>query len=241
MSLLTDLKNIYHLTLKPVRGADHAARMENFYAAQAGIYDDFRQRFLLGREELYASLPAPAGGVWVDLGCGTSWCLEHCTLPIGALSKVYLVDLAPSMLRMAQQRADSHGWDNVETVFADAAHFQPPSAVDVLTLSYSLTMIPDWTAAIENAFTMLKPGGLIGVADFYVAPKRPAQGFSRHSSFTRLFWPTWFRRGDVFISPDHVPYLHRRFDSLRFDERLAHVPYLPLLRIPYYIFIGQKV
>ncbi|MCY2950754.1 MAG: class I SAM-dependent methyltransferase [Planctomycetota bacterium] len=119
MSLLTDLKNIYHLTLKPVRGVDHAARMENFYAAQVDIYDDFRQRFLHGRAELYASLQAPAGGIWVDLGGGTGWCLEHCASPIGALDKVYVVDLSPSMLKMARQRAESHGWDNVETVLAD--------------------------------------------------------------------------------------------------------------------------
>jgi S-adenosylmethionine-diacylgycerolhomoserine-N-methlytransferase len=99
-------------------------------------------------------------------------------------------------------------------------------------------MIPDWAAVIESAWTMLKPGGLLGVADFYVAPKRPARGFARHSSFTRFFWPAWFRRGDVFISPDHVACLHHRFDRPRFDERLAHVPYLPFLRVPYYIFIG---
>ena len=35
--------------------------------------------------------------------------------------------------------------------------------VDVVTFSYALTMIPDWRAAIRNAFRMLKPGGRIGV------------------------------------------------------------------------------
>lgn len=274
MSLSTDLKNIYHLTIKSVRGVDHAERMENFYAGQAGIYDEFRQRFLQGRKELYAKLqallhsPLPmnrsaareaanpaafaaedrsvttsvstAGGVWVDLGAGTGWCLEHCGISVGHLSKVYLVDLAPSMLEMAQQRAQSHQWDHVKTVVADAGSFRPPMAVDVVTFSYSLTMIPDWRAAIENAWRMLKPGGLIGVADFYVARKPPANGFARHSWFTRTFWPTWFRRGDVMICPDHVPHLHERFASLLFHEGRAHVPYLPLLRIPFYVFVGRK-
>jgi S-adenosylmethionine-diacylgycerolhomoserine-N-methlytransferase len=240
VSLLTDLKNIYHLTIKSVRGVDHAERMENFYASQAEIYDDFRQRFLQGRKELYAKLQAPTGGVWVDLGAGTGWCLEHCGISVGHLSKVYLVDLAPSMLKMAEQRAKSHQWDHVKTVVADAGSFRPPMTVDVVTFSYSLTMIPDWRAAVENAWRMLKPGGLIGVADFYVARKLPLNGFARHSWFTRTFWPTWFRRGDVMICPDHAPYLHERFASILFYEGRAHVPYLPFLRIPFYVFLGRK-
>lgn len=240
MSLLTDLRNIYHLTIKSVRGVNHAERMENFYASQAEIYDDFRQRFLQGREELYARLQAPSGGVWVDFGAGTGWCLEHCGISVDALSKVYLVDLAPSMLKIAQRRAMSHQWDHVKTVVADAGSFCPPMAIDVVTFSYSLTMIPDWKAAVENAWRMLKPGGLIGVTDFYVASKTPADGFARHSWVTRTFWPTWFRRGDVMICPDHVPYLHERFASSLFYEGRARVPYLPLMRIPFYTFLGRK-
>ena len=53
-------------------------------------------------------------------------------------------------------------------MLADATRFRPPEgAADVVTFSYSLTMIPDWFAALENAAAMLKPGGTIGVVDFY--------------------------------------------------------------------------
>ena len=51
MGVFADLKILYHLTLKPVRGKDHAARMESFYAGQADAYDDFRKRLLKGRQE----------------------------------------------------------------------------------------------------------------------------------------------------------------------------------------------
>jgi S-adenosylmethionine-diacylgycerolhomoserine-N-methlytransferase len=241
VSLFTDMINIYHLTIKSVHGANHAERMENFYSGQADIYDDFRERFLQGREQLLSKLQTPAGGVWVDLGAGTGWCLEHSVTPISDLSIVYLVDLAPSMLKMARLRARSHQWDHVETVVADACSFHPPEAVDVVTFSYSLTMIPNWQAAIENAWKMLRPGGMIGVTDFYAARKVPANGFARHSWLARTLWPTWFRRGDVMISPEHVPYLHERFTPMLFCEGRARVPYLLFLRIPFYVFIGQKV
>ena len=50
MGFFSDLKIIYHLALKPVRGHDHAARMESFYGGQAEAYDQFRRKLLQGRQ-----------------------------------------------------------------------------------------------------------------------------------------------------------------------------------------------
>jgi S-adenosylmethionine-diacylgycerolhomoserine-N-methlytransferase len=130
----------------------------------------------------------------------------------------------------------------VEAIRADATTFRPPEGkADVVTFSYSLTMIPDWFAAIENARAMLKPGGTIGVVDFYVARKYPSHGNARHGWFTRTFWPTWFAMDNVFPSPDHVPFLHRSFETVHFEEHKAKVPYVPLARMPYYLFVGRKL
>lgn len=68
MAFLQDLRILYHLALRPVRGKDHAERMENFYSGQAAAYDDFRKRLLHGREDLFRRTPFPEGGSWVDLG-----------------------------------------------------------------------------------------------------------------------------------------------------------------------------
>ena len=43
MKLFADLKILYHMALKPVRGKDHAARLESFYSGQAKNYDDFKK------------------------------------------------------------------------------------------------------------------------------------------------------------------------------------------------------
>ena len=69
MAFFADMKVLYHMLIKPVRGDDHAERMESFYGGQAGAYDDFRKRLLKGRESLYETLPKPENGVWVDMGC----------------------------------------------------------------------------------------------------------------------------------------------------------------------------
>ena len=240
MGLLADLRILYHLTLKPVRGKDHASRMESFYSGQAGAYDDFRERLLHGRQELLDAIDLPEDGVWVDMGGGTGSNLHLFGDRINRLSKAYVVDLSPSLLGVADQRIREQNWSHVETVEADATLFEPNEGADIVTFSYSLTMIPDWFAALENALSILKPGGMIGIVDFYVSRKYPADGLLRHAWFTRSFWPIWFAGDNVFPSSDHVPFLHRHFDPLHFEERRAKVPYIPFVRAPYYRFVGRK-
>jgi S-adenosylmethionine-diacylgycerolhomoserine-N-methlytransferase len=246
MGLLNDLKVLYHL-VRPLRADSHAQRMENFYSGQAQAYDDFRKRLLQGREELYQKValqlasdrvPHPR---WADLGGGTGANLEFLGDRIGGIEKIYVVDLAGSLLKMCQQRAQAKGWKQVTSIEADATLWTPPEgSVDAVTFSYSLTMIPDWFAAIDNALRILKPGGLVGVVDFYVARKHPADGLARHPWRTRHFWPAWFATDNVFPSPDHIPYLQRRFETLWLTEQRSKVPYMPLVRTPYYQFIGRK-
>src|SRR5690606_13713897 len=110
-----------------------------------------------------------------------------------------------------------------------------PESVDTVTFSYSLTMIPDWFAAVEQAFKMLRPGGTIAVVDFFVSRK-----FGPHGWWTRTFWPTWFCIDNVYLNPDHPEYLGRRFTPVRFEACHARVPYVPLGKVPYYLFVGKK-
>ena len=241
MGLLSDLRVLYHLTLKPVRGGDHAARMESFYSGQAEAYDSFRERLLHGRQELWDAIDPPDDAIWIDMGGGTGSNLAFLGERIERMRRVYVVDLSPSLLAVAERRIRERQWSHVRAVEADATLFEPEEGLaDVVTFSYSLTMIPDWFAALENALAILKPGGLIGVVDFYVSRKFPADGLQRHGWFTRGFWPLWFAADNVFPSADHVPYLHRHFDPVHFEECRAKVPYLPFVRAPFYRFVGRK-
>ena len=134
-----DLKTLYHLLLKPARGKDHAERMESFYAGQAAAYDSFRDRLLPGRHELYKALPVPRDGVWVDLGGGTGANFESLGQRCKELRSVYVVDLSPSLLSIAEERIERHAWTNVRAVRADATEFRPlEGEADVVTFSYAL-------------------------------------------------------------------------------------------------------
>src|SRR5262249_27103886 len=158
---------------------------------------------------------------------GTGSNLECLGERIADLDRVLIVDLCSSLLRIADERIARHGWQNVSTVRADVTTFEPDIApVDVITFSYSLTMIPDWFQAIEHAHSLLKPGGMIGVADFYISRKWPAAGRKKHAAWQRFLWPTWFGYDNVFLSSEHLPYLHNRFEPVQVHEGLGKVPYL---------------
>jgi len=241
VAVVNDLKTLWHLVARRARGTTHQERLESFYSGQANGYDDFRRRMLHSRQEMIQAIPVPAGGIWVDLGAGTGENAEHIGPPRSELSRMYLVDLSTALLKQAEQRVQHHHWENVVPVCHDATTFVPPEGqADVVTFSYSLTMIPDWFRAIDHAYSLLKPGGMLGVVDFFVSRKYPADSRVKHPWSTRTFWPTWFGSDNVFLSPDHLPYLQNKFETVRLDERKGKIPYLPLIRAPHYLFIGRK-
>lgn len=241
MGLLADLRTLRHLIWGAVEGESHAARLESFYRPQAGNYDRFRQRMLQGRRELFEAIAIPPHGVWLDLGGGTGHNLQYLGRRLHSLRKVYVVDLCPPLLDVARQRIREHGWTNVEAVHGDATSFAPPEQpVDAATFSYSLTMMEDWFAALDHAASLLAAAGVIGVVDFYVSRKHPQAGLTRHAWWARTLWPAWFAADNVFLSPDHLPFLRRRFETLRLEERTARLPWLPLVRAPYYLFVGRR-
>jgi S-adenosylmethionine-diacylgycerolhomoserine-N-methlytransferase len=122
----------------------------------------------------------------------------------------------------------------------DAASWRPTQAVDCVFFSYALTMMPDWRGAIDNAISMVRPGGVVASVDFYVGRERPAPGMRSHGAWTRMFWPRWFRHDGVHLDPERLDYLRERLDTVNLSERFGDVPYLPGLRVPHYLFVGRR-
>jgi S-adenosylmethionine-diacylgycerolhomoserine-N-methlytransferase len=209
----------------------HAERLERFYAPQADRYDSFRERLLHGRAELVARLPVPRGARIVELGAGTGRNADYFGARLGRAETIELVDLCPALLALA--RARHAGRRNVRVIEADAITYRPDRPADCVYLSYALTMIPDWRAALANAIAMLKPGGVLGAVDFYVSPVR-------HARLERTFWRRWFGHDGVRLSSEHLPALRRALQPVECLERRARVPYLPGLAAPYYLFVGHK-
>ena len=243
MSRLDALRGDVAVLARLVRGmpsaSSHAQALGAFYGAQSAHYDRFRERLLQGRAELIGSLDLPLRARVVELGGGTGRNAEFFGERLAQIESITIVDLCGPLL--AQARARASRIPQLRTIEADATTWQPDEPVDAVILSYALTMIPDWRGAIENAIAMLKPGGILGVVDFYVSPaRRDTNDGAHHGALTRRFWPAWFAHDGVRLNARHLPTLRQLLPDNQIVEARATVPYLPLGRVPYYRFVGRK-
>ncbi|HEX4481506.1 MAG TPA: class I SAM-dependent methyltransferase [Rudaea sp.] len=241
MPLLERLQNDFVVLRQLIRGmprdVGHAQQLQAFYGPQAAHYDEFRDRLLPGRKELIQRLPLPNGAHVVELGGGTGRNLGFFGARLDQCASVDIVDLCPALLDVARARASAKS--HVHVIEADATTYQPNAPVDCVYFSYALTMIPNWQAALSNAWTMLKPGGAIGVVDFCV-PMQTASKNRTVKSLEGKFWKRWFAHDGVRLDPQHRMILRQLFPQNEIVEQRARVPYLPVAMVPYYRFVGRK-
>ncbi|KAI3334025.1 hypothetical protein F4824DRAFT_222373 [Ustulina deusta] len=209
--------------------------------------------------------------IWVDIGGGTGWNIEAMSQFVNVstfFDSVYLVDFSPSLCEVARKRFARLGWMNVKIVCQDArkfrledhepvvdsgrhgsleanyfSHEQPRHVgADLITMSYSLSMIPDYYSVVDSLTSLLAPNGIVGVVDFYVQSRvdvsfRNYTGglIDRHVNFLgRTFWRAWFDIDRVALEPGRRDYLEYRFGTVLNVNTRNYV----LGAIPYYIWLG---
>lgn len=152
-------------------GEGHAERMDGVYRGQRHIYDLTRKYYLLGRDRLIDELTPPVGGHVLEIGCGTGrnliaaarcWPGAH----------FHGIDISEEMLKSARTAITRAGLARRVTVArGDATGFDPNAlfrvnSFDRIFQSYTLSMIPDWQAAIREAVNHLSTYGSLHIVDF---------------------------------------------------------------------------
>src|SRR5579871_871563 len=166
---------------------------------------------------------APDNGIRiVELGAGTGRTAEFFGPRLRSFASVELVDLCPSLLARAKLRA--RAWPNVRVIEADAARYRPAEPVDAVYFSYALSMMPGWRDALDNGIRMLKPGGILGIVDFYIP-----DGYGRAAG---MFWRRWFGHDGVRLSIEPLLHARAHVREEQFVDERAGVPCLPGLKVP---------
>jgi len=149
----------------------HGGLMDAIYRHQRHIYDATRKYFLLGRDRLIADLDAGEGTRVLEAACGTGRNLIVAARRYPQ-ARFFGFDISEEMLKQARRNVAKAGLsDRIVLAQADATDFDPAAlfgtqAFDRIFLSYALSMIPPWRAAISEAARHLAPGGALHVVDF---------------------------------------------------------------------------
>lgn len=145
---------------------NHGDLMDEVYRYQRLFYDVTRKYYLLGRDHLIHEINAEPGDRILEVACGTGRNLAK----IGKSypqARLYGFDISDQMLTTA--RAKLAG--KAKLARGDACAYDPNSlfnetSFDHIVLSYSLSMIPDWQAALRESVRHLAPGGTLHIVDF---------------------------------------------------------------------------
>ena len=147
----------------------NATRMDAIYARQRHFYDLTRKYYLLGRDRLIERHDVPAGGTVLEVGCGTGRNLIAVAKRYPG-AKLFGLDISEAMLTTARAKVASAGLaDRITLKQADATNFDPATlfghtTFDRVFFSYTLSMIPDWQAAIAQGAKATD--GVLHLVDF---------------------------------------------------------------------------
>ncbi|MCE9649637.1 MAG: class I SAM-dependent methyltransferase [Parvibaculum sp.] len=150
---------------------DHSALMDKVYRQQRHIYDLTRRYYLLGRDRMIAGLDIGQDDRVLEVGCGTGRNLVAAArkFPDGDF---YGMDISSEMLVSARASATRAGLSGrLNFAQGDATAFDPARAFaqpgfERIFMSYTLSMIPGWRAALDSAISNLEPGGELHIVDF---------------------------------------------------------------------------
>ncbi|KAB7741679.1 methyltransferase domain-containing protein [Parvibaculum sedimenti] len=170
----------------------HSHLMDRVYRNQRHIYDLTRRYYLLGRDRLIAGLGARPGMRVLEVGCGTGRNL------ISALrrfpqAEFYGMDISSEMLATARAAACKARLEQrVSFAQGDATDFDPERAFGIrkferVFMSYTVSMIPEWRRAVEQAMRNVAPGGSLHIVDF-----GQQEGLPRFFRALLFAWLGWF-------------------------------------------------
>ena len=259
MQLITGIKMVTFPFWKPLvastlKVSGHAKDMEAFYKYQKEGYDSFREGLLHARPALMEAFPLKKGGnmVWIDIGGGTARNLEF--FPVEVIRKYFkeivICDISASLLEMAQKRINAMGIQDIARVVEHDVTAQTmfsvlPAAgtVDVITMSYSFSMIPDQKAAIANATKLLKKGGHIGIADFFLKGNYDdclSPLFRRLRAVESSLHKAWFALDHVHLLADKQLEGLEGLETVWDNRFRGAIPFMPFFQPYHGVYIMRK-
>ncbi len=220
-------------------GMNNKQFMNHYYEKQAKHYDAYRQNMLHGKEPLMYAIPwhEMKGKRVLLLAGGTGDLTDYFHKWIPEMESVTISDISEPMIRAAKERIEKNGWKNVtarlEDILDDGEfRTDEEGTYDLVLLTYSLTMIPNWAKTIQKANKYLKQGGKLAITDFTVTEHQTMLG--------RFFWKTMFANTHIHLNQYHIHMLQTEMNEEYLRVEDGDFPYIPFLRCPFFYGIYAK-
>jgi S-adenosylmethionine-diacylgycerolhomoserine-N-methlytransferase len=140
--------------------------MDSVYKGQRHIYDATRKYYLFGRDTLIEGLNARPGMRVLEIACGTGRNMAKIAKAWPGV-RLYGLDISEEMLKNARKAlGEAAVLGAGDACTFDAQTLLGEDGFERVILSYSLSMIPDWEAALDHGAAQLAPGGELHVVDF---------------------------------------------------------------------------
>ncbi len=145
-----------------------SSRTSAYWSRWAPIWDTMLRLVGLDdryREQSISALGLKKGQTVLDVACGTGLNFARLFEAVGPGGRIIAIDIAPGMLKKAQERVRKNGWQNIDLIQGDISRIHLPTA-DAATAFWCMISIPDYRTALENLVSSLSPGGKLAVLDF---------------------------------------------------------------------------
>lgn len=191
-------------------------RKWDFWSARETLWKFYESDTQEIRGEAVSQLQLERGDTVLDVGCGPGTNFELLREAVGPEGRVLGVDLSPGMVRRATERIETRGWENVETVRADATTL--PFATDQFDGALATTAVsatPDVRATVESVYDALEPGAKFAVYEIRLVPSGPGRVLNPVVERFYRAVGNWNDEEDV------LGELERSFDGTTVVERFA--------------------
>ncbi len=123
------------------------------------------------RKEIVAAVKFTKGDRVADIGAGTGLFLAPFAEAVGAMGKVFAVDISPKLIAHMNKRIVDEGITNVEVVLSKEKSTElRDRSVDVVFICDTYHHFEHYEAMMRSIFSALRPGGQLIVIDFERIP-----------------------------------------------------------------------